>query len=268
MGALHEGHLALVDEARRRADFVAVSIFVNPTQFGPNEDFNRYPRDLERDCSLLAPHGVDLVFAPEPSAMYPMGDETRVQVGALATPLCGAFRPGHFEGVATIVTKLFGLVGPSVAVFGRKDYQQLAIMRRLVRDLFLPIDIVGHSIIREPDGLAMSSRNACLSPEERARALAISRGLSKAAGAFEAGERSANVLGELARREIAAAVNRIDYVEVSDPDSLASLSGQQLDARALLAVACHVGKTRLIDNVVLGEDLGPVSVDADGAGKV
>lgn len=268
MGALHEGHLALVDEARRRAEFVAVSIFVNPRQFGPNEDFSRYPRDLERDCALLAPHGVDLVFAPEPNAMYPMGDATRVHVGPLATPLCGPFRPGHFEGVATVVTKLFGLVGPSVAVFGRKDYQQLAIVRRLVRDLFAPIDVVGHPIIREPDGLAMSSRNAYLSLEERARALAISRSLSKAARAFEAGERNANVLGELVRREIASAADRIDYVEVSDPDSLASLSGQSLDARALVAVACHVGRTRLIDNIVLGEDPAPVSVDADGAGKV
>jgi pantoate--beta-alanine ligase len=268
MGALHEGHLRLVDEARARADFVVVSIFVNPTQFGPNEDFYRYPRDLERDSALLAGRGVQLVFAPEPDAMYPAGDATRVRVDALSQGLCGAFRPGHFEGVATVVTKLLGLVGPSVAVFGRKDYQQLAIVRRLVRDLFLPVEIVGHPIVREPDGLAMSSRNAYLSPEERSRARSISRALAASARAFAAGERRGAALADLARREIAAAVDRIDYVEIADPDSLASLADRSVDERALLAIACHIGKTRLIDNVVLGDDLPPAPVDDGGRGKV
>jgi pantoate--beta-alanine ligase len=262
MGALHDGHLTLVDEAKKRAGFVVVSIFVNPTQFGPNEDFSRYPRDLARDCALLAPRGADLVFAPEPGAMYPAGDETRVRVGALAAPLCGAFRPGHFEGVATVVTKLFSLVGAATAVFGRKDYQQLAIVRRLVTDLFLPIEIVGHPIVREADGLAMSSRNAYLSVDERARALALSRGLARAAAAFAAGERSGAKLAALARETVAAAAARIDYVEVADPDSLASLMDGTASDRALVAIACHVGKTRLIDNMVLGVDSPPAGVDA------
>ena len=179
MGALHEGHIALVRDAKRRAGFVAVSIFVNPTQFGPGEDFARYPRDLESDLAKLASADADAVFAPDSQAMYPDGDQTRVRVGELAASLCGPFRPGHFEGVATVVTKLFGLVGASVAVFGRKDYQQLAVIRRVVADLFLPVEVVGHPILREPDGLAMSSRNAYLSADERVRALGLSRGLSR-----------------------------------------------------------------------------------------
>ena len=186
MGALHDGHLALVRAARETADFVVVSIFVNPTQFGPNEDFARYPRDLEGDANKLAPARVDAVFAPEPAAMYVAGEETRVRVGALAEPLCGAFRPGHFEGVATVVAKLFALVGPSVAVFGRKDYQQLAIIRRMAADLFMPVTVVGHPIVREADALAMSSRNAYLGADERARALCLSRGLRAASDAFAA----------------------------------------------------------------------------------
>jgi pantoate--beta-alanine ligase len=263
MGALHDGHLALVAEARRRAAFVAVSIFVNPTQFGPNEDFTRYPRNLDRDVELLAPYGVNAVFAPEPDTVYPPGDETRVRVSALAAPLCGQFRPGHFEGVATVVTKLFALVGPSVAVFGRKDYQQLAIIRRLVRDLFLPVEVVGHPIVREADGLAMSSRNAYLSPEERNRALSLSRGLARAEAAFAGGERSASKLASIAAREIASAAeraDRVDYVEVVDPDALSRFENDRIagePGRALLAVACHIGKTRLIDNMVLGEDPPP-----------
>ncbi len=257
MGALHAGHLALVSEAKRRSDFVAVSIFVNPTQFGPNEDFGRYPRDLARDCELLAPRGVDLVFAPEPAEMYPPGDETRVRVAALAAPLCGQSRPGHFEGVATVVTKLLGLVGRSVAVFGNKDYQQLAIIRRLVRDLFLPVEVVGHPIVREADGLAMSSRNAYLSAEERTRALSISRGLARAAEAFARGERGASALASVARTEIERAADRIDYVSVLDADSLAALPQDRVIDRALVAAACAIGKTRLIDNVVLGEDAPP-----------
>jgi pantoate--beta-alanine ligase len=262
MGALHEGHLALVRAAKERARFVAASIFVNPTQFGPNEDYARYPRDLAGDVAKLGSAGCDLVFAPDVKAMYPAGEQTRVRVGALAQPLCGAFRPGHFEGVATIVTKLFAITGPCIAVFGKKDYQQLAILRRVAADLFLPAEVVGYPIVRERDGLAMSSRNAYLSSEERTRALALSRGLSRAAQAFADGERRAGVLRSLARSEVATAATSIDYVDIADPDSLEVYpDGQMLDhgARALVAIACRVGTTRLIDNLVLGEDPVPTA---------
>ncbi len=251
MGALHDGHLALVRDAKRRAGFVAVTIFVNPTQFGPNEDLARYPRDLAGDLAKLA--DADAVFAPEATAMYPAGDETRVRVGALAEPLCGAFRPGHFEGVATVVTKIFGLTGPCVAVFGEKDYQQLAIIRRVVTDLFLPVEVIGHPIFRESDGLAMSSRNAYLSPDERTRALALSRGLAEAARRWGAGERDAQALRDVIRAQVAPAATSIDYVDVVDPDTLASYpDGAKTGDRALAAIACRVGTTRLIDNRLLG----------------
>jgi pantoate--beta-alanine ligase len=261
MGALHEGHLALAREARKHADFVVVSIFVNPTQFGPNEDFARYPRDLDGDVAKLGAVGVDLVFAPETTEMYPPGDETRVRVGPLAAHLCGPHRPGHFEGVATVVTKLYAIAGPSTAVFGKKDYQQLAILRRIATDLFLPVKVVGHPIIREADGLAMSSRNAYLSAEERKRALALSRGLSSAARAFAGGERHAGTLRKLAHAEVEAAATSIDYVTLADADAIVPIDdGVRLasDARAVLAIACRIGGTRLIDNVVLGEDPAPV----------
>ncbi len=257
MGALHEGHLALVREAKRRAPFVLASIFVNPTQFGPGEDFARYPRDLAGDVAKVASAGADAVFAPEPGEMYPQGEQTRVRVGALAEPLCGAFRPGHFEGVATVVTKLFGVAGPCVAVFGRKDYQQLAIIRRLARDLFLPVEVVGHPIVREPDGLAMSSRNVYLSVPERLRALALVTGLDAAARRFAGGERSARALEATARAPVESAATSIDYVEVRDADSLEPFAGEVGD-RAVLAIACRVGTTRLIDNLVLGEDPPPL----------
>ncbi len=256
MGALHAGHLGLVRRAREHASFVVASVFVNPTQFGPNEDYARYPRDLEGDVAKLASAGCDRVFAPTARAMYPEGEQTRVRVGKLAETLCGPFRPGHFEGVATVVTKLLAIAGPCTAVFGKKDYQQLAIMRRVTTDLFLPVVIVGHPIVREPDGLAMSSRNAYLSEEERTRALALSRGLAAAARAFGAGERSAGVLRAAARREVEAATTSIDYVDVAEADTLAVFpDGALVGERALLAVACRIGRTRLIDNVVLGEDL-------------
>jgi pantoate--beta-alanine ligase len=257
MGALHRGHLALVTEAGRRSQLVVVSVFVNPTQFGPNEDFTRYPRDLASDVAKLAPLGVDVVLAPDAVDMYPLGDETRVRPGAVAAPLEGAFRPGHLEGVATVVAKLFGIVGPCVAVFGRKDYQQLLVVRRVARDLFMPIEVVGHPIVREPDGLAMSSRNVYLSPEERARALAIVRGLDAAARQFAGGERSVRALAAAARAPIEAAATSVDYVEARDPDSLAPIDGD-IAQRAVIAVACRVGATRLIDNVVLGEDPPPL----------
>jgi len=251
MGALHDGHLALVREARSRAGFAAVSIFVNPAQFGPGEDLGRYPRDLPGDLAKL--DGADLVFAPAAAAMYPVGDETRVRVGALAEPLCGPFRPGHFEGVATVVTKLLVLAGPCVAVFGQKDYQQLAVIRRVVTDLFLPVEVVGHSIIREADGLAMSSRNAYLSPSERERALGLSRGLAAAARLFEAGQRDAKALREAVLAEVLPRATSIDYVEIVHPESLVRWrDGERTGDRVVLAIACRVGGTRLIDNRVVG----------------
>ena len=271
MGALHAGHLALVAEARKRAAFIVVSIFVNPTQFGPNEDFVSYPRDFLSDVQKLTEAGVDLVFAPDAAAMYPEGEQTRVRVRRLTESLCGPFRPGHFEGVTTVVAKLFALSGPCVAVFGKKDYQQLAVLRKMVSDLFLPIEVVGHPIVRESDGLALSSRNAYLSPAERARALGLSRGLRAAWAAFDRGERDAAALRAQVRHEVESVADRIDYVEVVDADELTPFSGRIDDrerredngkneeneehkGRALVAIACHIGKTRLIDNVVLGED--------------
>ncbi len=270
MGALHEGHLSLVRLARRDSDFVVVSIFVNPTQFGPNEDLARYPRDLEGDVKkLTAGSGIDAVFAPEPNAMYVAGEETRVRVGALAENLCGPFRPGHFEGVATVVAKLFVLVGGSgdrrastTAVFGRKDYQQLAIIKRMTADLFLPVEILGSPIMREKDALAMSSRNAYLSAAERARALGLSRGLRAASDAFSRGERDASALEKIARAEVERAADAIDYVSVVDAASLAKIS--VVENRALVAIACRIGKTRLIDNFVVGED-DPASIIARDA---
>lgn len=258
MGALHAGHLALVAEAKRRASFVLVSIFVNPTQFGPNDDLARYPRDLGGDLSKLARSGVDIVFAPDAQALYASDDDTRVHVGALAAPLEGAHRPGHFEGVATIVAKLFAIVGPCAAVFGRKDYQQLLVVRRMARDLFFPVEVVGHPTVREPDGLAMSSRNAYLSPDERTGALAIVRGLDAAARRFQAGERRARELERLVRRPIQEVASSIDYVDARDADSLAPVS-DEIGARGVLVVACRVGRTRLIDNLVLGEDGPPLA---------
>jgi pantoate--beta-alanine ligase len=257
MGALHAGHLALVREARRRAARVVASIFVNPTQFGPGEDFTRYPRDLEGDASKLAAAGVDVLFAPALEEMYPPGDDTRVHVGTIAGMLEGARRPGHFDGVATVVAKLFAAVGRCVAVFGRKDYQQLLVVRRMASDLLAPVEIVGHPTVREPDGLALSSRNAYLSADERARALAIVRGLEAAARRFAAGERSARVLERVARVLVEAAATSIDYVEVRDADTLEPIAA--VVTRAVLLVACRVGTTRLIDNLVLGEDPPPLS---------
>jgi pantoate--beta-alanine ligase len=258
MGALHIGHLALVTEAKARGGFVVCSIFVNPTQFGPNEDFARYPRDLAGDVTKLEQGGVDVVFAPDARAMYPEGEATRVRVERLTTHLCGPHRPGHFEGVATVVAKLFALVGPSVAVFGRKDYQQLAVIRRMAADLLFPVEVVGYPIVREPDGLAMSSRNAYLSSGERTRALALSRGLAEAHLAHARGERRAGALRALAEAPVRAAADSVDYVTVADPDTLDPLTDDaNVGSRALVAVACHVGRTRLIDNVVLGEDPPP-----------
>lgn len=258
MGALHDGHLALVKEAKKQASFVVASVFVNPTQFGPNEDFSRYPRDIDGDRQKLLAAGCDLLFAPETKAMYPDGDQARVRVGQVAETLEGEFRPGHFEGVATVVTKLFSIVGPCTAVFGRKDYQQLQVLKRVVKDLFLPIQIIGYKIVRETDGVAMSSRNAYLSPADRERARGLSRGLSTSWKLFARGEKSASNIREATFAEVTKVADGIDYVTVSDADSLQPAS-EKIDSRALLSIACRIGKTRLIDNVVLGEDPDPLA---------
>jgi pantoate--beta-alanine ligase len=258
MGALHEGHLSLVRAARQRAQFVVASIFVNPTQFGPKEDYSRYPRDLEGDTAKLEGAGADAVFAPTVEAMYPAGEQTRVHVASLTDTLCGPHRPEHFEGVATIVAKLFVLTGPCVAVFGRKDYQQLQVIRRLARDLFLPVEVVGVPTVREPDGLAMSSRNQYLSATERRDALALVEGLRAAHRLFAAGERSGAALRAAVRAPIERVATSIDYVELADPDALSLIAdGATAGDRAVVAIAARIGATRLIDNAVLGEDNFP-----------
>ena len=258
MGALHAGHLHLVKVARRHAERVAVSIFVNPTQFGPNEDFAKYPRTLERDVELLASVGADFVLAPSADEIYPPGETTRVRVTGLTEHLCGPFRPGHFEGVATVVTKLFAIVGACTAVFGRKDYQQLKVIERLAHDLLLPVQVVGEATVRDADGLALSSRNAYLSPEERQRALSIPRALAGAARAFEAGARRAGALIEPVRAALRSAQLRVDYADIADPERLFPFAADASVAdRALIAVAAFCGTTRLIDNLVLGEDAAP-----------
>lgn len=258
MGALHEGHRALMREAHARSSTVAVTIFVNPTQFGPKEDLARYPRDLQGDVAQCAAEGVSLVFAPDASEMYPRGERTRVRVSGLTEHLCGASRPGHFEGVATIVTKLFAVSGPCVAVFGRKDYQQLQVIRRMTRDLLLPVEIVGHPTVREPDGLALSSRNRYLNPEERGSALAIPRALAGAVQRYERGERMVGALREPVTAALVQAGLRLDYVSLAHAEDLVPFDdAAAISDRAVLAVAAFCGATRLIDNVVLGEDPAP-----------
>jgi len=251
MGALHEGHLSLVQRARADDDTVVVSIFVNPAQFGPSEDYARYPRDPDRDLALLRDVGTDLVFMPPVEEIYPQGFDTYVEVGKLAQVLEGASRPGHFRGVATVVAKLFNIVQPHRAYFGQKDAQQLAVIRRLTRDLGLPVEVVGLPTVREPDGLAMSSRNAFLSPEERKAALVLYRSLEAAQELWRSGVRDASLIrqrmGELLAGEPLA---RVDYVSVADAETLEEL--ETVDRPALVSLAVRIGKTRLIDNVGLG----------------
>jgi pantoate--beta-alanine ligase len=251
MGSFHDGHLSLVRRAREERDVVAVSIFVNPLQFGPHEDFEAYPRDLDRDLALSRADGVDLVFAPPVEEMYPGGPPAvTIDAGPLAERLEGAIRPGHFRGVATAVAKLFHAVGPSTAYFGEKDAQQVAIVRRMVRDLSFPIQLVGCPIVREPDGVAMSSRNAYLTQEERAAARCLSRGLSKAQALFESGERSAQPLVATARTEIDdEPLASLDYAVVVDDETFDEVQEVSAPARAL--VAARIGKPRLIDNILL-----------------
>lgn len=255
MGALHDGHMRLVAEAKKRSQFVALTIFVNPLQFGPNEDFNRYPRTLEADLERCRAEGVDVVFAPLPTAMYPAGFASAVEVSGLTDVLDGISRPGHFRGVTTVVAKLFGLTGRCTAVFGRKDYQQFRVLHRMATDLDMPVEVVGMTTVREADGLALSSRNRYLSTEERVRALAIAHGLRQAFDAFAGGERAPEALEALVRAPIAAAFDSIDYVAIADPETLQPASDGA--PRQMALVAARIGTTRLIDNVVFDEDPRP-----------
>jgi pantoate--beta-alanine ligase len=250
MGSLHEGHLCLVRDAKTRGERVVVSIFINPMQFGPSEDFAKYPRDLQRDRALLENIGVDVLFHPTVAEIYPDGYQTHIEVENLSLPLCGTVRPGHFRGVATVVAKLFNIVRPHVAIFGEKDFQQLQVVRRLVRDLSMDVEIVGHPIVREADGLAMSSRNAYLTAEERQAAVCLSRALCKAEKRVRRGETSAAallrvVVAELSREPLA----KVEYAKLCDPESLLEID--RIQGAAVLALAVCFGRARLIDNRVL-----------------
>ncbi len=251
MGYLHEGHMSLIRRAREESDCLVVSIFVNPTQFGPGEDLDTYPRDLERDLGMCREAGVDVVFAPPAEEMYPDGPPlTKVSVAKLSEGLCGAYRPVFFTGVATVVAKLFNIVLPDRAYFGEKDYQQLLVVRRMVRDLNFPLEIVACPTVREPDGLAMSSRNEYLSPEERKQATIISKALFEARERILAGERSAEAIRNFVRETIQTMpLANVQYVEVVHPDTLEPLA--EITDGAVVAVAVFFGKARLIDNIVV-----------------
>jgi pantoate--beta-alanine ligase len=250
MGALHAGHASLMEIARQSSDFVIVSIFVNPTQFGPNEDFTRYPRMLDKDIELCNAQGVAVVFAPAAAAIFPAGFRTYVEVTELQDVLCGPSRPGHFRGVATVVLKLFNMVQPDVAVFGQKDAQQVRILQQMTVDLDLPVRIIVGAIVREPDGLALSSRNQYLDAEQRRQATALYQSLREVHSRFAAGERSAaSLLAALRARIEAAPAARLDYAAIVDAEKLRPVD--RIQARALVAVAVWFGSTRLIDNVIL-----------------
>lgn len=250
MGALHEGHLSLMRVAKEKGDFLVVSIFVNPTQFGPNEDFNKYTRDLKGDIEKVSEIGVDVVFFPDVNEIYPEGFETYVEVQELQKPLCGQFRPGHFKGVTTVVLKLFNIVKPDIAVFGEKDYQQLLIIKKMVRDLHLEIEIIGMPIIREEDGLALSSRNAYLSHEDRARALALSQSLREIEKRFKEGNKNTNDLVQYGIEILnKSSITDIDYLEIRNGHTLESKKEAQ--PGDLVAIAARIGNTRLIDNTKL-----------------
>lgn len=253
MGYLHEGHASLLREGRTRCDVLVLSIFVNPIQFGPNEDLDSYPRNLDGDCAIARECGVDIVFTPSAAGMYPPGFQTSIRVPELALPLCGASRPGHFDGVATVVAKLFNIVQPDVALFGKKDFQQLAIIRRMTVDLSLPVEIIGMPIVRERDGLAMSSRNAYLSADQRQSALCLSRSIRKVRELYSSGEQRVERLRsaalELIQAESAAVT---DYLEFRDAGTLEPVTTAH--DTTLMALAVKIGTTRLIDNTVLGEE--------------
>jgi pantoate--beta-alanine ligase len=255
MGYLHEAHLRLVDRARNLSDVVVMSIFVNPLQFGPAEDFERYPRDLARDRAAAAGRGVDCLFVPTARDLYPQPPAVRVVPGPLVDHLCGPRRPGHFEGVLTVVAKLFHLVEPDVALFGRKDAQQAAIVRRMVEDLNFPVEIHIAPTVREPDGLALSSRNAYLSPDQRRAAPILARALQAAHRSFQTDTTDAAALCEVVRNTVAQEPSvRLEYVEAVDPNSMAPVAEAASDT--LLALAAWIGQTRLIDNIVLGQGIG------------
>ena len=250
MGFLHQGHLSLMREGRRRGDLLVVSIFVNPAQFGAGEDYEAYPRDLERDRDLAGQAGVDVIFAPPAREMYPARYQTYVSVEEVTRYLCGASRPTHFRGVTTVVCKLFNIARPHTAIFGEKDFQQMVVIKRMVADLNLEVEVVGMPTYRDADGLAMSSRNAYLTPPERTAALCISRALKEAAALFGRGERRAEAIVQAARMVIdAEPLAGIDYIELCDTDELKDLA--RVDREAVLAVAVRIGRARLIDNVVL-----------------
>jgi pantoate--beta-alanine ligase len=250
MGALHDGHMSLMALARGGCDAVAASIFVNPTQFGPNEDLSRYPRPIEADLVRLEAAGVELVFLPSVEVIYPKGFDTRIEVGAIANRLEGAVRPGHFSGVATVVSKLFNIVAPDEAWFGQKDVQQTRVIMQMVRDLDLPVKIRVGPTLREADGLAMSSRNVYLSAEDRAQAVALYRGLSAAEAAWAGGEANVAMLRSLIASEIATTRGVVDYISIADTDTLQELDMVR-DAGAVISLAVRYGTTRLIDNLVL-----------------
>lgn len=250
MGFLHEGHLSLVRRAREECDAVAVSIFVNPTQFSPNEDLNRYPRALERDLSLLKEAGVSFVFTPDAGEIYPPGFATSIDVGDVAKPLEGAVRPGHFSGVATVVTKLFNIIQPTKAFFGQKDAQQCAVIKRLVTDLNIPVDVVICDIVRNEKGLALSSRNSYLTDSEQERALLLHDSLGKARERIASGERNAASIKTLISDILSKDPDfSVDYISVADPDSLTELDS--VDDEALISLAVKVGDTRLLDNILV-----------------
>ena len=251
MGALHDGHLSLVQLAKSKADRVVVSIFVNPTQFAPHEDFDAYPRDEASDIALLATAGCDLVFSPSVEEMYRPGATTRVEVSGVSEPLDGLARPGHFAGVATVVTKLLNQCAPDVAVFGEKDFQQLQVIRRLVIDLDLPVEIIGAPIMRAADGLALSSRNAYLSPVEHRIAPTLNLLLTDSAQRLRSGASIGEVEARATEQLIEAGFGRVDYFEVRASDSLARFAGIKVEGIARLLAAAHLGKTRLIDNIAV-----------------
>ncbi len=250
MGALHEGHMNLIDEGRRRGDVLVVSIFVNPAQFGPNEDFTKYPRDLEGDLRKIENLGADIVFAPTLEEMYPEGFQTYVEVKELQEHLCGHIRPGHFRGVATVVLKLFNIVKPHVTLFGEKDYQQLKIIQRMVKDLNLEIEVIGYPVVRDENGLALSSRNLYLSPIEKKSSYGVSMSLREIKKKFDTGCRNTKLMVEFGKKILEESeINDIDYLEICDPETLKS---QELaESGNLVAVAVRIGGTRLIDNVRL-----------------
>ncbi len=262
MGFFHVGHRSLMDTARRENEFVVVSLFVNPAQFGPNEDLASYPRDLEGDAALATAAGVDALFVPTVDEMYPTGaPHTTVHVAGLTEGMCGASRPGHFDGVTTVVAKLFAIVGPSRAYFGRKDFQQVAVVRRMAKDLDLPVEVVGCPLVREADGLALSSRNVYLSPAERAAAPELHAALLAAGDAVRAGERSADAVADLVRRRVGTRPElALEYVEIRDADDLEPLG--TLRDEFVVALAARVGRARLIDNVVVAIRGADVTVDA------